>query len=136
MTQTPSIPRPGSILGKSLNDHMRTDKLVLQVCEPCGAVQYPPREICRNCLSDELRWKETDNNGRIIAVSTLNHSFEPFFQDKLPLTIASVRLKNDVTLFAFCDAKSLRGQRVIIVGENSSSRFGFKAIAASGEDAP
>ncbi|MGH8210252.1 MAG: zinc ribbon domain-containing protein, partial [Steroidobacteraceae bacterium] len=26
-------------------------RVQLQVCRDCGAVQYPPREACHNCLS-------------------------------------------------------------------------------------
>ena len=33
-------------------------RFVLQTCEDCGAVQYPPREVCLKCLSARLRWRE------------------------------------------------------------------------------
>lgn len=36
--------------------------LTLQVCADCGAVQYPPRELCRACLADALAWRRVDGS--------------------------------------------------------------------------
>ena len=64
----------------------------LQRCEACGAAQYPPREFCRACLSDELAWEEADSlPGRVLARAGLHHSHEPHFHSRLPLMVGLVR---------------------------------------------
>jgi uncharacterized OB-fold protein len=67
-------------------------RLELQVCDECGAVQYPPREACVRCLSVQLTWREQDGRGELIAETQLHHSLDPFFRDKLPWRIGLIRL--------------------------------------------
>jgi NAD(P)-dependent dehydrogenase (short-subunit alcohol dehydrogenase family)/uncharacterized OB-fold protein len=64
----------------------------LQVCEGCGAVQYPPREACHACLSDTLRWRAQPEYGELIAETTLYHSNDRYFRDRLPWRLGLVRL--------------------------------------------
>jgi len=64
----------------------------LQVCGACGAVQYPPREICHRCLSGPLRWREQSGTGELIAETTLHHSIDSYFQERMPWRIGMVRL--------------------------------------------
>src|SRR5258708_16581998 len=45
----------------------------LQVCGDCGAVQYPPREMCHRCLTGTLRWREQSGTGELIAETTVHH---------------------------------------------------------------
>lgn len=130
MTTTP--PRPQSPLGVELAKHMQADKLILQVCADCGAVQYPPRERCLQCLGDALPWREIENQGRVIALSELHHSLEPFFQDHAPVTLASVRLDCGITILAFGDGTLRLNQRTAIGGESSLTRFGFRVAPLGG----
>jgi NAD(P)-dependent dehydrogenase (short-subunit alcohol dehydrogenase family)/uncharacterized OB-fold protein len=64
----------------------------LQVCGSCGAVQYPPREACHACLSDALRWRAQPEYGELIADTTLYHSNDPYFRERLPWRLGLVRL--------------------------------------------
>jgi NAD(P)-dependent dehydrogenase (short-subunit alcohol dehydrogenase family)/uncharacterized OB-fold protein len=64
----------------------------LQVCERCGAVQYPPREACHRCLSPELRWRTQGGEGTLLADTRLHHSNDLFFRERLPGRLALVRL--------------------------------------------
>jgi NAD(P)-dependent dehydrogenase (short-subunit alcohol dehydrogenase family)/uncharacterized OB-fold protein len=64
----------------------------LQVCEHCGAVQYPPREACHRCLSGTLRWREQSGRGELIADTTLHHSNDAYFRERLPWRLGLVRL--------------------------------------------
>ena len=64
----------------------------LQVCRDCGRVQYPPREACCGCLSLLLDWKVEAGHGELIAETTLAHSLEPYFTQRLPWRVGLVRL--------------------------------------------
>jgi NAD(P)-dependent dehydrogenase (short-subunit alcohol dehydrogenase family)/uncharacterized OB-fold protein len=64
----------------------------LQVCVACGAVQYPPRETCHRCLSGALRWREQSGTGELIAQTTVHHSNDLFFRERVPWRLGLVRL--------------------------------------------
>lgn len=64
----------------------------LQRCADCGTAQYPPREVCGACLSDRLEWQSADAlPAQVVARTTLHHSNERRFKQRLPLTCGLVR---------------------------------------------
>ncbi len=64
----------------------------LQMCQQCGAVQYPPREACHQCLSVRLRWRVQVGEGTLLAATTLHHSNDLFFRERLPWRLGLVKL--------------------------------------------
>lgn len=70
----------------------------LQVCEECGTVQYPPREACHKCLSVALRWREQSGEGELLSATTLHHSNDLFFRERLPWRLGMVELDAGPTL--------------------------------------
>ena len=70
----------------------------LQVCDDCGAVQYPPREACHRCLSPSLKWREQSGEGELLSQTTLAHSNDLFFRERLPWRLGLVRLDAGATL--------------------------------------
>ena len=70
----------------------------LQVCDDCGAVQYPPREACHRCLSPALKWREQSGEGELLSQTTLAHSNDLFFRERLPWRLGLVRLDAGATL--------------------------------------
>jgi len=70
----------------------------LQVCDDCGAVQYPPREACHRCLSPALKWREQSGAGELLSQTTLAHSNDLFFRERLPWRLGLVRLDAGATL--------------------------------------
>lgn len=84
----------------------------LQICAACGARQYPPRDLCRTCLRDELVWTEDSGRGRLLAVSTLHRSLDP--AAALPLRIGAVVLDAGVRVIAFLGHGVQPGDRVVL----------------------
>lgn len=74
--------------------------LVLQVCEQCGTVQYPAREVCRNCLGGELTPGPVDGGGTVVSWCRLHASLEAEFRDRLPMLVASIRLTTGPVVLA------------------------------------
>lgn len=70
----------------------------LQVCEACGTVQYPPREACHRCLSPHLVWREQGGEGELLSSTTLYHSNDLFFKERLPWRLGLVHLDAGPTL--------------------------------------
>lgn len=64
----------------------------LQVCQSCNAVQYPPRELCHQCLSSKLLWQRVKPQGKLIATTTLHHSNDLYYRERLPWRIGTVQL--------------------------------------------
>ncbi len=70
----------------------------LQVCEDCATVQYPPREACSACVSSRLKWRAQSGGGELLAMTTLHHSNDLFFRERLPWRLGLVRLDAGPTL--------------------------------------
>jgi len=70
----------------------------LQACEDCAAVQYPPREACHKCLSPRLRWQAQSGEGAMLASTTLHHSNDMYFRERLPWRLGLVHLDTGPTL--------------------------------------
>jgi uncharacterized OB-fold protein len=85
-------------------------------CDECGAVQYPPRERCVQCLSGNLSWKEAAPLATLLARTAILHSNEPYFRTRLPLTIGSARLDAGPVLIVLIEGADLEpGERVRVV---------------------
>ena len=70
----------------------------LQTCEDCNTVQYPPREACCKCLSPRLHWREQSGEGKLLSSTTLHHSNDLFFRERLPWRLGLVHLDSGPTL--------------------------------------
>jgi uncharacterized OB-fold protein len=88
-------------------------QLALQRCRECATVQYPPRELCVACLSDALEWRTSDaETGELLAITTLHHSHDAAFRNRLPLHVGLVRLDAGPTAVCFLAEGCLAGQQV------------------------
>ena len=73
-------------------------RFALQTCADCATVQYPPREACRQCLSARLRWQTQAGDGQLLGSTTLHHSNDLFFRERLPWRLGLVHLDTGPTL--------------------------------------
>jgi len=111
--------------------------LELQCCAACGAVQYPPREACVRCLSAELEWTVMSGRGELVSETTLRHSQELFFRERVPWRLGLVRLAEGVSLVAHLDARCGPAPSAVTV-EAALDRAGQAVLIAkpaSGETA-
>ncbi|TEA76888.1 SDR family NAD(P)-dependent oxidoreductase [Allopusillimonas ginsengisoli] len=84
----------------------------LQVCQACSAVQYPPREVCHDCLSDALRWQAVDATGRLLATTVLSHSNDLYFRERLPWRIGTVQMRAGPSVVAHVHGDCREGDEV------------------------
>lgn len=88
----------------------------LQSCEDCGAVQYPPRDVCRSCLSGRLVWRTEEGTGTLLATTTLHHPYELYFRERAPWRTGLVALDSGVRVVAFLSPSARQtGMRVQVV---------------------
>ena len=86
-----------------MDEAAATGRLALQHCTACGTGQYPPRELCRACLSDQMAWTLADAApAHLLATTSVHHSFEP--ETPVPQRIGLVRLAMGETALCFLDA--------------------------------
>jgi uncharacterized OB-fold protein len=71
---------------------MRNKKVMIQQCESCQTCLPPAQVRCDACGSDALKWVESPGLGDIYSFVVFHRSFHPFFDDKLPYTVALVEL--------------------------------------------
>lgn len=111
-------------------------EFVLQVCQQCKAVQYPPRELCKECLHHELQWEKISPKGKLISYTELNASTNAFFRTHLPLQIALVKLDCGPVLFAHMIHKPAKnGDRISIRSTRDLSGEGvFIAVHDDGDE--
>lgn len=67
-------------------------RFMLQTCAECGAVQYPPRDACCQCLSVDLPWKDVTPAGELLAETTIRTSTNLYFRERTPWRTGSVQL--------------------------------------------
>ena len=64
----------------------------LQRCADCATVQYPAREVCQRCLSVRLVWTVQDGAARLLSETTLQHSNDLYFRQRLPRRLGLAQL--------------------------------------------
>ena len=95
LLRTPQMNLPPAARGRvalGLTAAAAEGRFVLQVCVECGATQYPPREACHQCLSPALRWQDQTGAGELLTETTLSHSNDLYFRERLPWRLGMVRL--------------------------------------------
>ena len=109
--------------------HMENEgELWLQECNHCHTVNYPYRDLCKECLADAMEWKRSAGVGEVLSLTTLHHSNEELFQKYLPLQIGSIQLKCGPIVIAFLlSGVNTIGQAVEVgvFEDNHDNRFLF-----------
>jgi uncharacterized OB-fold protein len=103
----------------------KSGDFVLQVCQACETVQYPPRELCKDCLQDKLEWQKLSPQGELISHTNLHASTNAFFREYLPRKIALIKMDCGPIIFAhiaYSDAKT--GDRLTIISKRDLSGEG------------
>ncbi|NKB36920.1 MAG: hypothetical protein GKR93_07070 [Gammaproteobacteria bacterium] len=136
MTDKLLPPEKRTAVWKTIDHAARQGQFVLPVCEQCDAIQYPPREICHNCLHDGLQWQEITSAGEIIASTALNASTSAFFREHLPHPVALIKLDAGPLVYAHLARTELKtGDRVELVNRcDINGRGVFIALSAGGTE--
>lgn len=112
-TRRPALP-PGnrSREAQGLAAMAATGRFALQTCADCATVQYPPRQICGNCLGDALDWRDVSNGGKLLAETTLQHSNDLYFRDRLPWRLGVVVADAGPSIVVHLAEDCRQGERV------------------------
>lgn len=112
-TRLPTLPPSArSRTAHGLTRAAAEGRFEMQVCMTCETVQYPPREVCGHCLSERLDWQPVDNRGTLIATTTLRHSNDQYFRERLPWRIGTVKMDAGPAVVAHIHEDCADGRRV------------------------
>lgn len=67
--------------------YLEDGKVTGTKCKDCGAVFFPPRADCSQCLQSNMEWFEVSGNGKLLSFSELKYGPVGFEED-LPYIIA------------------------------------------------
>ena len=131
-TRRPSMP-PGnrSREAQGLAAMAASGRFALQICDECSKVQYPPRQVCSECLSDQLEWQDINTGGKLLAETTLQHSNDVYFRDRLPWRLGIVIADAGPSIVVHLAEDCVQGERVRM--SLSIDRAGNAAITAKPE---
>jgi NAD(P)-dependent dehydrogenase (short-subunit alcohol dehydrogenase family)/uncharacterized OB-fold protein len=87
-------------------------RFALQTCSDCGTIVYPPRDACPACLSPRLPYGEVDARGLLVAETTVRVSTDPYFRERSPWRIGTVKLDAGPVLVAHLHGDTVEGGRV------------------------
>ena len=89
-------------------------KLKLSKCKQCRIFQFPPRDLCSHCLSEDLTWEVIEPYGVVIAETLIHYSLEAALEKSLPNHIGLIKTDIGPTIFANLHEELKKGDRAMI----------------------
>lgn len=112
-------------------------RFMLQVCDRCTAIQYPPRDACSACLSIDLSWKDAKPTGTLIAETTVQTSTNTYFRERSPWRVGTVVMDTGPSVIAHIHGDITVGEHVRLVNRlDRSGQAVFFAMPVHGTDNP
>lgn len=103
-----------SAVMKEFAARAREERFELQRCADCGAVAWPPRDVCGACWSDCLEWMPVSPSGVVLAATALHAPLEEFFRARTPWRIGTVRLEAGPVAYAHLHGAVAEGDEIQI----------------------
>jgi uncharacterized OB-fold protein len=72
-------------------------RLMVAKCNKCGNLILPPKPMCTNCLSTNLKWIELDGKGKLLSYTIIYVAPEQF-QSMAPYPVGIVEFKKNLRL--------------------------------------
>lgn len=88
----------------------RDNQLLIQSCSDCGNVQFYPRSICTECMSQNLDWVKASGQATIISYTVMHRSVSKAYCVDGPQVLALVRLEEGPQMMSHvidCDEDTL-----------------------------
>ena len=65
------------------------DRLVVQRCDSCGALRFPPSPLCHRCRSWDATWEDLGGVGKLYSWVVVRHAVVEAFAD-VPYTVGLI----------------------------------------------
>lgn len=80
-------------------DALEDGEFLLNCCNVCSELQFPPRPHCPSCLASDVRWQSSSGRGRIYASTRIYAAGGPF-ACMTPYTVGLVDLDEGVRVLS------------------------------------
>jgi uncharacterized OB-fold protein len=60
-------------------------------CNKCGTMHLPPKPVCTNCFSTDLKWVEVNSRGKLLTYTVI-HVAPKQFESAAPYSIGILKL--------------------------------------------
>ncbi|MQP68408.1 SDR family NAD(P)-dependent oxidoreductase [Niveispirillum sp. SYP-B3756] len=94
----------------ALSARAAAGRFVLQSCQDCGAMTYPPRDACPQCWG-ELVWQDQARGALVLCETTIRATTDLYFRDHLPWRMGKLALDAGPTALAHLHADLKPGDR-------------------------
>jgi uncharacterized OB-fold protein len=86
------LPRPNR-LSRPFWDGCKRHELLLQRCNACGHIWFPPAPRCPTCLSADHAWSRASGRGKVWSWIVMWQRYFPAFETEIPYNVAYVELE-------------------------------------------
>lgn len=76
----------------------RERRLVVQRCDDCGALRFPPHPYCGHCRSPAMSWVPVSGRGRIWSYVVIHSPVLPAYEPFVPYPVVAIELEEDPSL--------------------------------------
>ncbi len=77
-------------------DGAKRGQLMVQKCDGCGTLRFPPHEICTSCLGTRASWVPVSGRGEVYSFNIMHQVYHPGFASEVPYAVVVVKLSEGV----------------------------------------
>lgn len=92
MTSKRPLPDPDDPLTASFWSGTKESKLLVQSCDGCGYLRWPPSLICPECLRPGGVWAPVRPAGTLWSFAIYRRALAAGFRDEVPYAVGSIEL--------------------------------------------
>lgn len=75
-------------------------ELLVQRCRGCGALRFPARALCSECLSNQADWAPVSGRGEVFSFNVMHQVYHPGFAAEVPYAVVLVKLEEGPKLIS------------------------------------
>jgi uncharacterized OB-fold protein len=94
-------------------------RLVIQRCNACGALRWPPLVGCPECRSRRTAWVDVAPTGTVWSFVVYHRAFQPSLKHEIPYTVAMVELDDG----PFMVGRLASAEKPPVVGDRVDAEF-------------
>jgi uncharacterized OB-fold protein len=94
-------------------------RLVVQRCNSCDALRWPPLSGCPECRGRDTTWVDVAPSGIVWSFVVYHRAFQASLKDQIPYTVAMVQLDDGPYLVG----RVLEGPKPVTVGDRVDAEF-------------
>ncbi len=108
---------------------VRRHELLLQQCQGCGTLRFPPRAICNVCQGRGAAWVPASGTGTVQSWIVSHHVFLRSMAGEVPYAVALVRLDEGDDLLMYGNIVTVGGGGEIAAADPAAITAGMRVRA-------